>query len=377
MSAWQIFREVRVGDNELWRVILFFTVLLVFFVAGRVARLQLTQAAGRLRTSGKIVWPVFLESLSRSIGLLSSAIGLIQAFRFLILPERMSGSVSAATGVLMVMAVGYTLYCVVDVIYVLLNRRAERTESKLDDMLVTMLRKSLRVTIVVLTIVQAIQMLSDRPLTSLIAGLGVGSLAIALAGQESIKNFFGSLIILADKPFELGQRIMVDGHDGIVEAVGMRSTRIRTLDGNLLTFPNGELANRVIVNISRRPFIRRMMNITIPYDTPPEKVRRAIEIIKELLANHEGMSPDRPPRIFFNDFNAASLNILVIYWYHPPDFFAYMAFSEKFNFDLLRRFNEEGIEFAFPTQTLYLAGDPKRALSASIAPSETPRGSPV
>ena len=243
-------------------------------------------------------------------------------------------------------------------------------------MLVTMLRKSLRITVVILTVMQAIQMLSDRPLTSVIAGLGVGSLAVALAGQESIKNFFGSLIILADKPFELGQRIQVDGVDGTVETVGMRSTRIRTLDGNLVTYPNGELANKAIINISRRPYIRRVMNLTIPYDTPPDKVRRAVEIVKEVLHQHEGMDPERPPRVFFNEFNAASLNILAIYWYHPPDFFSYLQFSERVNFELLHRFNAEGIEFAFPTQTVFLAGDPKRALSittvAGTATAETP-----
>ncbi|NCC94120.1 MAG: tetratricopeptide repeat protein [Opitutae bacterium] len=93
------------------------------------------------------------------------------------------------------------------------------------------------------------------------------------------------------------------------------------------------------------------------------KVQEALEIAKDVLKDHEGMHPDFPPRVFFNEFNTASLNLFVIYWYHPADYWQYMAFSEKVNMELLRRFNEAGIEFAFPTQTLYLAGDPARPLN--------------
>ncbi|MFN2352237.1 MAG: mechanosensitive ion channel family protein, partial [Kiritimatiellia bacterium] len=178
----------------------------------------------------------------------------------------------------------------------------------------------------------------------------------------TIKNFFGSLVIFADKPFEIGERILVDGHDGFIEEVGLRSTRIRTLDNHLVIFPNGDLANKAVSNISRRRNIRRIMNITITYDTPPEKVQEALNIVRELLANHEGQHPDFPPRVFFSEFNSDSLNILAIYWYHPPDYWTYLAFSEKLNMELLRRFNKAGIEFAFPTQTLYLAGDTRRPL---------------
>ena len=160
----------------------------------------------------------------------------------------------------------------------------------------------------------------------------------------------------------MGDRIVVGGTDGPVEEVGLRSTRIRTLDGHLVTIPNGTLAHEKIQNISKRPYIKRVANITVTYDTPPEKVERAVEIIKDLLENHEGMSPDLPPRVVFNEFLDAALNILVIYWYSPPNYWDFLAFNQRINLEILRRFNEEGIEFAFPTQTLYLAGDPNRPL---------------
>jgi len=115
-------------------------------------------------------------------------------------------------------------------------------------------------------------------------------------------------------------------------------------------------------NIGKRPYIRRVADIGITYDTPPEKVERALQILRELLDNHEGMNPDLPPRVFFADFGPSALILRVIYWYHPPDYWKFVAFSEQFNKEVFRRFNEEGIDFAFPTQTVYLAGDPKRPL---------------
>ena len=199
---------------------------------------------------------------------------------------------------------------------------------------------------------------SRPPITSILAGLGVGGLAVALAAQDTIKNFFGSLVIFADHPFQLGDRIVANGEDGTVEEVGMRSTRIRTLDGHLVTVPNGELANQMIRNITKRPYIKRVANIGVTYDTPPEKVELAIKIIQEFLDTHnEKMHPDFPNRVFFNNFNDCSLNIMVIYWFAPPMYWDFLEFDQQFNMHVLRRFNEEGIEFAFPTQTIYLQNE--------------------
>ncbi|MFA7369415.1 MAG: mechanosensitive ion channel family protein, partial [Kiritimatiellales bacterium] len=184
---------------------------------------------------------------------------------------------------------------------------------------------------------------------------------VALAAQDTIKNFFGSLVIFADRPFQMGDCVNVDGTDGTVEEVGMRSTRLRTVDGHLVTIPNGELANKTIRNITRRPYIKRLANITVACDAPPEKVERAVAVIKEELSRaNEKMHPDMPPRVHFNEFNAASLNIQVIYWFVPAsDYWAFMEFDQSFNLALLRRFNEEGIELAFPGR-MPLAGDSKR-----------------
>ncbi|GAF83959.1 unnamed protein product, partial [marine sediment metagenome] len=153
-------------------------------------------------------------------------------------------------------------------------------------------------------------------------------------------------------------RVKIGEHDGTVQEVGFRSTRIRTLTGHLVTVPNAVVAASPVENIGRRPYIRRTLDVTVTYDTPAEKVARAVRILEEMLqARKDHFPPDLPGKVYFNEFNAASLNIIVYYWFTPPDWWEYLAFTHDFNIELLRRFNEEGIEFAFPTQTLYLKQD--------------------
>ncbi len=356
------FLQLEVVGNQLWRILALFGVILIALFLGKIARFLLERLGERVEGQQRPVAGITLRALGRGIIFLFASIGIALALPILELKSRVAELCHTVIAVLLTIGVGYFLYWLAEIPSAWLAEMKGKKESKLDGMLLPIVRKSLRITIVVLVLVQIAQILSDKPITSIIAGLGIGGLAVALAAQDSIKNFFGSIVLFVDKPFEVGDRVVIDGHDGPIEEVGLRSTKIRTLDGHLVTVPNGELANKTIQNIGRRPYIRRLTNLTITYDTPPEKIDQAIEIVNELLDHHEGMHEDLPPRVYFNDFNAASLNILVIYWYHPPNYWDYMAFTERFNKEVFRRFNEEGIDFAFPTQTLFLAGDPKRPL---------------
>ena len=366
MDIWTEINQIKFAGNEIWRISALFIVLLIALILGRIAKSILIKAAQTFENQDRPLAATALNSVARAIILLAAAIGVSIGMNILVLSDGLKEISVTITDLLLVISFGYAIYWLVDVPHAFLTHLAKKSESRLDDMMVPVLRRCLRITIVILVLVQVAQILSDKPITSIIAGLGIGSLAIALAAQDSLKNFFGSLIIFTDKPFEMGDRIVVDGHDGPVEEVGLRSTKIRTLDGHLVTVPNGELANKTIQNIGKRPFIRRIANITVTYDTSSEKLDRALDILKELLDNHEGMSEDFPPRVFFNEFNDTSLNIIVIYWYFPPAYFDYLAFTEKFNKEVFRRFNEEGIDFAFPTQTIHLAGDPKRPLNVGL-----------
>jgi MscS family membrane protein len=173
-------------------------------------------------------------------------------------------------------------------------------------------------------------------------------------------------MILLDKPYQVGQRIVVKGHDGVVEEIGLRSTRLRLLTGHQTTIPNDEMARADIENIGRRPHIRRLTNIAITYDTPLDLVKKAVSIIQEVLNDHEGMDPEFPPRVYFNEFNPSSLNLMVIYWYHPADYWGFVEFSQKVNLQIMERFEEEGIRFALPATTTHLSQDDDRPLKVSL-----------
>ncbi len=255
-----------------------------------------------------------------------------------------------------------------------LRRWAEANQSTIDDMLAPLVGKTLRIFIGAIAIVMVVQNLTGIQIGPLLASLGIGGLAVALAAKDTIGNFFGTLTILFDKPFQVGERIVIEGQDGTVESVGFRSTRIRTLTGHLVSIPNEKVVNSTLENIARRPNIRWLANIGLPYDTPVEKVERAVAILRELLAEHQGMHPDWPPRVHFNGFNEWSLNVTVVLWYHPPDWWAYQGWLQATCLEIMRRFAAEGIEFAFPSQTVYLARGARREPAAEVAAGEDARG---
>jgi len=366
MKTWNFLTTKVVAGNTVWQYTVFLLTILGFLVVWRISLFLLGRSADRFNRKGRKLAGLTVKGLSRSSLLFCIVIGL----RVGIIPLSMSESIvsvsQTAIAVLFVLAVGRLGYAMVDVVDSRMRDLAANQKSSVSDMLAFLVSRMLKITIVILILLQAVTVFIGKPLTSVIAGLGIGGLAFALAAQDTLKNFFGSLALFTDKPFQIGERVFIDGHDGPVEDVGLRSTRIRTLDGHLVTIPNGELARMTVQNIGKRPYIRRLFNIGITYGTPPEKIERALEIVKDILKDHEGMNPEFLPRVFFNEFNSDSLNILVIYWYHPPDYWDFMRFSQKVNFEILNRFNSEGIDFAFPTQTLHLAGDEKHPLNIDI-----------
>jgi MscS family membrane protein len=186
------------------------------------------------------------------------------------------------------------------------------------------------------------------PLATLLTSAGIGGVALALGAQDTLKTLFGTVALVADRPFRVGDRISFKDYDGFVEDIGLRSTRIRLLTSHLVTVPNDELARADIENVGRRTCIRRVADIHLPIDTPRAKVEAALAIVRKKIENHEGMDPELPPRVFFVDFLPAAFVVRVIYWYHPPERWAYYAFSEAFNLAVLRSFEKEGIQFSLP-----------------------------
>ncbi|PWN05890.1 mechanosensitive ion channel family protein [Rhodohalobacter mucosus] len=354
------------AGNEVWRIVVLVSVIALSLLIGRVLKFFLNRVEPKLEESGRKLAAVAVHAAGMSVTFLFFAFGLKVAISFLIVPEAFQDLLNTILELLVILAIGHFVYRQVDVVDIWLKRFSSDDSVNIDDMLIPIVGKSIRVAVVILVVLQAAQSLSDQPITSILAGIGIGGLALGLAAQDTIRNFFGSLMIFADKPFNVGELIDLEGKLGSVVEVGVRTTRIQTLDGHLLSVPNGNLANMTIHNIGKRPYIRRVFDVTVTYDTSADMVDRAVELLREILDNHEGMNEDFPPRVYFDNMNADSLNIKCFYWYHPADYWKYMEFTQKVNREIFRRFNEEGIDFAFPTQTIYLAGDKDRRLDIGI-----------
>ena len=195
------------------------------------------------------------------------------------------------------------------------------------------------------------------PVTTLIASAGIGGLAIALSAQGLLKTLFGTVTVLLDKPYRVGERIVVKDHDGFVEDIGLRSTKIRALDNRLISIPNDLMAESEIENVGGHNHIRRIANIRIPLDTPRGQLEQALACIRDVLKDHNGMVPELPPRVYFNEFNDDSFNIRVTFWFTPPEIAKFHEFSEKVNLEIMRAFEKYGIQFSLPFRHTYWKTD--------------------
>lgn len=351
-----------------WRYVLIVILISILFAGGRLIGAFFSSMADALREDEeRIRMRLVLEAALFPIYILLAAIAVYGVRDILVLADTLDRFLGIALNVLGVLVVVFFTYRLLNVVEYELNRYAERDDTKIDKNIARLIRMVARIVVIVFGAVYLLQAITGKPMNTLLAGLGIGGLAVALAAQDTLKNLFGSFMIMIDKPFIVGDRVVVEGYDGFVEDIGFRSTRIRTFPGHLIAIPNEKMASANVENVRERPSIRRLTNITITYDTSPAKVERALSIIKKILDNHEGMHPDYPPRVYFSEFNDTSLNIMMIYWYFPPDYWNYMDFSEGVNIKIMRAFEAEGIEFAFPTTTTYLAQDDRRPLSISIS----------
>jgi len=352
-----------IRGNAVWRFGLFLLVVLVAMAVGRIVQFSISKYAFRLAEKrGENPLTLLLKALANPIYVAIFAAGFFFAKVPLFFHDEQGIRMAISDGwtiiarVVAAIAAAYGLYRLVDVIEYYLNRLVGKTETKLDDMLVPVVRKALRVTIAIVAVLLISENILGANVKSLLLSAGVGGIAIALAAKETIANFFGSITIFADRPFQMGELVKIDGHLGPVEEVGFRSTRVRTLDGHLVTVPNSVIANSIVENVGKRPFIRRTSNITITYDAGHTKAKKAVEIINEILANvpEVNADPEHPPRVYFSDFNDWSLNIYMSYWVKPADYWLYHEVNQRVNLEMMKRFEAEKIEFAFPSQTLYL-----------------------
>ncbi|MCB9194718.1 MAG: mechanosensitive ion channel family protein [Flavobacteriales bacterium] len=225
----------------------------------------------------------------------------------------------------------------------------EKTDSAFDDQLVPIVQKGIKAVIWILGIILALDNL-NVDIGAMIAGLGIGGLALALAAQDAVKNVFGGVMIFIDKPFKINDRIQVHGYDGTVEEVGLRSTRIRTLEGRKVTMPNSLFMDNEVTNVTSEPTRKIMLNLGLTYNTNAENIQKALDILGEITIKNSDIIDENTPKAFttFGDF---SLGITYIYFIRKEA--DIMLTQTKIHLDILTAFNENGLEFAYPTQTIY------------------------
>lgn len=330
-------------------------VALAFLAARLVDRLIHTQLRRLTQRSQTQVDDLVLEFSRRPVKIVVFVTLLHVGVRAMSWPEWAAGFISALLKGAVGVTLAYVAFRFVDVGMEVWKRRAATTNTdSVGAQLLPVVRKCLRIFVVIVASIVTLQNVGID-VTGLLASLSIGGLALGLAAQDTLANLFGAVALFADKPFRVGDRIQLEAVDGTVEAIGLRSTRIRNLDGFLVTVPNRTMANASLTNVSHRPSIKTEMNIGVTYDTSAEKVERAMEIIDGVFRPH----PSTVDLIVsFNRFESSSLNILVVHWWGSTDVKEYLASLCQLNLELKRLFDSEGIEFAFPTRTIHLKKGP-------------------
>ena len=225
---------------------------------------------------------------------------------------------------------------------------AEKTESDLDDQVMPIIRKGLRSIIWTLGIIVALNN-AGYDVGALIAGLGIGGLALAMAAKDSVSNIFGGVMIFTDKPFRVGDRIKINGFDGTITEVGIRTSRMRTLEGRLVTIPNSQFTGNMVENVSAEPTRKVVLNLGLTYDTTAEQIEKGIELLKEIASSNTNIEEE--VLVSFNSFGDFSLGILFIYYIKKES--DILTTQTEMNLEILKRYEDNGLNMAFPTQTIY------------------------
>ena len=359
--------------NPAWQYLAFLIYVVLAFYASKLLdyliQVQLRKWAAKTETK---LDDLILELLRGPVKVIVFVTLLHIGLRLFAWPEWTSMFISNALKIIVASSLTYIAIKFVDLSVGLWQKRAEGSQDGLlDHQLFPIIRKSLKIFVVVVAVLVTSQNLGMN-VTGLLASLSIGGLAVGLAAQDTLSNLFGAVAIFADKPFRVGDRIQLDSVDGTVEAIGLRSTRVRNQDGYLVTIPNKNMANANIVNVSKRPNIRTVMNIGVTYDTPAERIERAISIIEEIFRPH----PKTADLVVgFNKFESSALNIQVVHSWKSTDYKEYLAGFQQLNLELKRRFDAEGISFAFPTQTVFLRQDSDWRLAETkrVVPEDSQR----
>ncbi len=354
-------RVKEVLDYSMWGIslyqfILAFIIILITLIFRRLVIqvsidwLKKRAAKSKVRFDEKALWVI-----EKPIRLMVFIIGMYLAVITLnppVEPVNFRKFFDALLKTLISLSIAWVMIRLTEVVKEYFQERAQQRDDKLMFQLTAIVAKTTKIFIGIVFLILIIQNLGYS-VSSLLAGLGIGGLAVALAAKDTLGNFFGTVTIFLDRPFIIGDWIITDGVEGNVESIGFRSTKIRTFARSLVTIPNNIMANLKVENMSKRPMQRVYMTIGVTYDTPPDKMEKGLAAIREIIGGHPHVHKDYY-QIYFTGFGASSLDIMLYYFIELPTWAEFLKVREQINLSIMRALAELGIEFAFPTQTIYL-----------------------
>ncbi len=344
-------------------------------------RLVLRRLAHGSETSNTVIYSFFVDVLSATRILLTAAVGLYVAAHFLTLPATLEKFVDRAFIGLLILQSGF--WASRGLVFWLTHKFAqgEDVDAGARAMTLSLLSFLGRVALWALVVLLILDNMGLN-VTALVASLGIGGIAVALAAQNILGDLFASLSIAIDKPFVIGDFIIVDDHMGSIEHVGLKTTRVRSLGGEQIIFSNNDLLKSRIRNYKRMQERRAVFAIGVTYDTAVEQLESIPGLIQAAIKSHEGTRFDRA---HFKGFGPSSLDFEAVYYMLQPDFNRYMDVQQAINLQLIRAFGERGIRFVFPTQAPHTAGglqlgespaqsDKPGPRTAEIGPDRAPTG---
>ena len=343
-----------------------FVVVFVALLLRRLLVRVVVRGLLRLAATTEHTWDEeVVEALRRPLELLVVVYGLWLAAKVLVAPLELPdvvGALDIARRVAFLLAFAWTALRLVGVLDSTLRKRAADPDDPVDQGVVPLISNSLRIVIVMIFGTVVAQNLGYS-VSGLLASLGLGGAALALASRDAIANLFGFLMILIDKPFKVGDWIRGGDFEGIVEEIGFRSTRIRTFQKTVENIPNNVMANAYVENLDRRKDaglnVRRVsMTVGVTYQTTPEQMEKALEALRKVLHDDPGVDRRMTTLVYFTDFGASSLDIFLYYFTNKASWEYYLQVRERVNLSIMRALADLGLEIAFPTRTVHLESIP-------------------
>ena len=350
---------------EYWQWLGILVVIFVGLMVDLLVRLILRKGWHRFELKrGREVEKESLQRAVRPFGLLAASGVWYLALELGLLPIPAMVVLLVAVRVVFMTSLVWAAFRVTDLVGDWLSIQASKTETKFDDLLVPMVKRTAKLFLGAIGLIYIASAFSIE-IMPLLTGLGIGGLAVAFAAKDTIENFFGSIAVIMDRPFEIGDWIYVNEVEGTVEDLGFRSTRIRTFYNSLVTVPNATLVRAKVDNYGRRQYRRFTTKLNVTYDTHPDKIEAFCSGVREIVKLHPYTRKDYY-HVWLNGFGPHSLDILVYIFFECPDWSIELREKHRFMLDVVRLADRLGVEFAFPTQKIHMVKDDPDAMHSPM-----------